>query len=32
VEAGVFRLVDHAHPTAAEFLYDVIVGDGLADE
>ena len=30
-QARVFRLVDHAHPTAAEFVDDRVVGNGAAD-
>ena len=32
VKACVLSLVDHAHAPSAEFLYDAIVGDGLANE
>ena len=28
-QTGVLRLVDHTHPTAAEFLCDFVVGDGI---
>src|SRR5438128_1194216 len=31
VQARVFGLVDHTHPTAAEFLQDAVVRDGLAE-
>ena len=31
-ETGVFGLVDHTHPSAAEFFLDGIVGDGAAGE
>ena len=30
-QPGVLGLVDHTHPTTTEFLYDFVVGDGLAD-
>ena len=32
MQTCVFGLVDHAHSTAAKFLEDAIVGDGLADK
>ena len=31
MEAGVFCLKDHSHPTAAELFNDAIMGDALAD-
>src|ERR1700747_828524 len=31
-KTSVLGLIDHAHPTAAEFLDDLIVRDGLSDE
>jgi hypothetical protein len=31
MEPGVFRLVDHTHPTAAQLLDNAVVRDGLAD-
>ena len=30
-QAGVLGLINHTHPTAAQFLCDFVVGDGLAD-
>ncbi len=30
-QAGVLGLPDHTHPTAAELLCDLVVGDGLAE-
>jgi len=30
-QAGVLSLVDHTHSTAAQFLCDFVVGNGLAD-
>jgi len=32
MEPGVFRLVDHTHPAAAQLLNDAVVRNGLADE
>jgi hypothetical protein len=32
VQPSVFGFVDHAHSTAADFLEDVIVGNGLAQQ
>ena len=31
-QAGVFRLVDHAHPAAAQFAQNAVMGDRLADQ
>jgi hypothetical protein len=31
-QARVFRLIDHAHPTAAEFLDNAVVRDGVANK
>ncbi len=31
MQLHVFGFIDHAHPAAAEFVDDAIVGDGLAD-
>ena len=30
-QAGVLGLVDHTHPSATEFLQDLVVADGLTD-
>ena len=30
-QPGVLGLVDHAHPSATEFLQDLVVGNGWAD-
>jgi hypothetical protein len=32
MQAGVLGLVNNAHTTAAEFLDNAVMGDGLADE
>ena len=32
VQAGIFRLVHHAHATAAQFFNDTIMGNDLADQ
>jgi hypothetical protein len=31
-QLGIFGLVDYPHAAAAEFFYDAIVGDRLADQ
>ncbi len=30
-QAGIFRLIDHAHASTAEFADDMVVGDRLTD-
>jgi hypothetical protein len=31
-QAQVFRLIDHAHATAAQFLQDLVMRDSLTDQ